>query len=145
MGCRLNMDHLAILAKKRNLLPKIISGEKTIESRWYKFKKTPYNNISIGDTVYFKDSGEPANVKARVSEVLFFDNLDDDKINSILEEYGGKICIPLSYSSELTGKNFCTLIFLENIEKIEPFNIDKTGFGMMAAWVTVNDIKKIRI
>ena len=59
------MDHLAILAKKRNLLPKIISGEKTIESRWYKFKKTPYNNISIGDTVYFKDSGEPANVKAR--------------------------------------------------------------------------------
>ena len=53
------MEHLAILSKHSRLLAKILSREKTIESRWYKFKKTPYKNIAIGDTIYFKESGEP--------------------------------------------------------------------------------------
>ncbi|MBI1972386.1 ASCH domain-containing protein, partial [Candidatus Woesearchaeota archaeon] len=44
------MDHLAILKKK--WLEKILSGEKTIESRWYKQKITPYQKIAKGDTAY---------------------------------------------------------------------------------------------
>ena len=139
------MYHLAILAKKRELLPKIISGEKTIESRWYKFKKTPYNSISKGDIVYFKDSGKPVTAKAEVSKVLFFDNLDESKVRNILRKYGKQICIPESYAKNLLGKNFCTLIFLENVKEVEPFHVDKRGYGMMAAWITLEDISQIRI
>lgn len=138
------MEHLAILAKKRKLLEKILSGEKTIESRWYKFKKTPYQNISINDVIYFKESGDPVTIKARVSNVLFFDNLDRNKIRDILKKYGKKICVPLSYSEKLVGKNFCTLVFIDNIQKIKPFDVDKTGYGIMAAWITVNSIDSIR-
>ena len=32
------------------------------------------------------------------------------------------------------------LIFLKNPQKIEPFEIDKKGFGMMSAWICVNNI-----
>ena len=67
------------------------------------------------------------------------------KIVEIIKEYGEKICLPLSFSSELIDKNFCTLIFLENVEKIDPFHVDKTGFGMMAAWISVDDIEKIKL
>ena len=66
------MEHLAILDQKRKLLGKIISGEKTIESRWYKAKVTPWDRIKAGETVYFKESGEPVRVKATVSEALQF-------------------------------------------------------------------------
>lgn len=138
------MDHLAILDKKRKLLQKIISAEKTIESRWYKFKKTPYQQIAAGNTIYFKDSGEPVNVKAKVSNALFFDQLDESKIRQIITQYGEKIGISLSSVERLLGKNFCTLIFLEKVEKISPFNIDKKGYGMMAAWITVENIEKIK-
>lgn len=139
------MDHIAILDKKRNLLSKIISGEKTIESRWYKFKKTPYKNIASKDTVYFKDSGEAVTTKAEVEKVLFFDHLNEDKIKQILHEYGQQICIPESYAPELVGKNFCTLIFWKNVQQIVPFNINKKGFGLMAAWITVKDINSIKV
>lgn len=139
------MDHLAILAKKRKLLSKIISGEKTVESRWYKFKRTPYDNISAGDMVYFKDSGDPATVKAKVSKVLFFQDLNLEKIKEILEKYGKNIGIPSSYAPELAGKNFCTLIFLNEVEEIKPFQIDKTGYGLMAAWITIDDIRRIKL
>ena len=64
------MDHLAILAKESKLLGKILSGRKKIESRWSKFKRTPYGNIIKGELIYFKDSGKPVTVKAKVSKVL---------------------------------------------------------------------------
>jgi ASC-1-like (ASCH) protein len=138
------MDHLAILAKKRNLLSKIISGEKTIESRWYKFRKPPFNCISAGDTVYFKDSGEPVTVKANVKKVLFYDNLTKSVFNDMIDKYGKNICITESFWDAVKDKCFVTLIFLENVQKTEPFDVDKAGFGLMAAWITIDDINKIR-
>lgn len=138
------MDHLAILAKKRNLLSKIISGEKTIESRWYKFRKPPFNCISAGDSVYFKDSGEPVTAKATVQKVLFYDNLDKTIFNNIISDYGKQICISDSFWDNVKDKRFVTLIFLENVQKIAPFDVDKTGFGMMAAWITIDNIGKIK-
>ena len=74
------MEHIAILSKKRKILDKIISGEKIIESRWYKFKKTPFEVISAGETVYFKESGEPVSAKAKVQKALFFKDLNLEKI-----------------------------------------------------------------
>jgi|SRR3989344_5929949 len=138
------MEHVAILSKQSKLLAKILSGEKTIESRWYKFKKTPYENIAVGDTIYFKESGEPVTARARVSKVLFFDGLDECKIKNILKEYGARIGVSMSYAEKVKDKNFCTLMFLEKVERIEPFEINKKGFGLMAAWITVDKIEKIK-
>ena len=138
------MEHLAILSKKLKLLDKIISGEKKIESRWYKFKKTPYQNISIEEFIYFKEAGDPVRFRARVDKVLFFENLNEDKIKEILSKYNHEICAPLSYAEEIKDKKFCTLIFIKEIEKIEPFNIDKKGFGLMSAWISLENIKQIK-
>ena len=138
------MEHLAILSKQGKLLAKILNSEKTIESRWYKFKKTPYENIAAGDIIYFKESGEPVSAKAKVSKVLFFDKLNEDKIRRLLEEYGSRLGVYLSYLEKVKDKNFCTLIFLENVEKIELFEINKKGFGLMAAWISVEKIEKIK-
>ncbi len=138
------MYHLAILSKESGLLAKILSGEKTIESRWYKYPKTPYQNIFVDDIIYFKESGAPVTAKAQVSRVLFYAGLDQDKINQILTEYGSEIGVPLSYANRLKGKNYCALIFLEGVETIPPFQIDKTGYGNMTAWITVKDIEMIK-
>jgi len=42
------MDHVAIMKRSWGLIPKILSGEKTIESRWYKKRIPPWNRISKG-------------------------------------------------------------------------------------------------
>jgi len=136
-------DHLAILDKKRKLLPRIISGEKTIESRWYQTKRTPYNNIKSGDTVYFKDSGDKVKVKATVDKALFFADLTETKIKDILKNYAKGICMKSEYSEKFLKYKYITLIFLKNVEEIKPFDIDKSGFGNACAWITVDDIRKI--
>ena len=141
------MDHLAILDKKKKLLTKIISGEKSIESRWYKAKVTPWDRIKKGETVYFKESGEPVSVRAKVAEVMQF-YLPTTNIFQLLQKYGKEICFTEpDFSKKVawcSGRKYCILIRLKEVQQIEPFNIDKTGFGNMAAWMTVENINSIK-
>ena len=77
------MDHVAIMRKSWGLTQKILTGEKKIESRWYKFKRAPWNQIRSGDTIYFKDSGEPVRIRAKVSKVLQFSDLTPARVKNL--------------------------------------------------------------
>lgn len=144
MQGHLKMEHLAILSKKRKLLSKILSGEKKIESRWYKFKRPPFGSIFKGDVIYFKESGEPVSVKAKVEKIQTYDNLNPPLINKIIAEYGTLIGINSSFIQEVKDKRFCILIYLNSVQKIEPFEINKKGYGLMNAWISIEDINKLR-
>ena len=142
------MDHIAIMKKSRELLPKILSGEKTIESRWYKSRRFPWNKIQKGERIYFKNSGEPVTLTADVEKILQFESLNPEMISAIIDKYGKTpgICLEdLSKSKRtLSEANYCILIFLKNIKKTTPFKIDKSGFGLMSAWIAVDSIEKIK-
>jgi len=138
------MEHLAILSKKRRLLIKILSGEKKIESRWYKFKKPPLGVISIGDIIYFKESGCPVSAKAIVENIITYENLTPHRIVEIIKKYGSSIGIDLNFVEEVKDKRFCVLIFLGNPQKIEPFEINKKRYGLTSAWITIDNINKLK-
>ena len=142
------LDHVAIMEKSLGLTRKILSGEKTIESRWYRTKRAPWGRIEAGDTVYFKDSGAPVTVRAEVAKVVQCDGLTPAKVKEILGRYGPEIGIapdgrPAFYET-VKDKRYCLLIFLMNARGVEPFEIDKRGFGVRAAWITVEDVGQIK-
>lgn len=124
------MDHVAIMKKSLGFLPKIISGEKTIESRFYNSKRAPWGRVQSGDRIFFKNSGESVTVVAEVSKVLY-ENPD---------KYISLICL-----EKLPEKKYPILIFLKDVKLIKPFNVSKKGFGAMTAWITVDNIDKIKI
>lgn len=136
------------MKKSWGLLPKILSGEKTIESRWYSVKAAPWGRVKTGDTVYFKNSGEMVTVRAEVAKVRSFEGLTAKKVRQILDEYGQDDGIEAdqidSFYERFKDKKYCLLIFLKNPQKIRPFNINKKGFGAMSAWVSVSAISLIR-
>ncbi len=82
------MNHVAIINKKPGLIDKILSGEKNIETRWYKNRFAPWDKVKIGDTIYFKDSGGLVRAKANVTKVLQFADLDINKIGELVNRYG---------------------------------------------------------
>lgn len=142
------MEHLAIMKKSWGLTRKILTGEKTIESRWYKVRYPPWDRINPGEVVYFKDTGEPVRIRAEVERVMKFSGLTPRAVRDILDKYGredglGTDDIP-GYLEIFKGKRYCMLIFLKNPREVEPFDIDKTGYGAMSAWITVDDINRIR-
>jgi ASC-1-like (ASCH) protein len=142
------MEHVAIMKKSWGLTDKILSGGKKIESRWYSVKYKPWGGIKAGETVYFKDSGGPVRIRAEVGKVAQFAGLTPQKVRKILGEYGEadgieKAKIP-EFFQRFKNKKYCLLIFLKNPIAIEPFRIDKTGFGAMSAWITVSDVSNVK-
>ncbi|MHA1852052.1 MAG: hypothetical protein ACTSUF_00920 [Candidatus Heimdallarchaeaceae archaeon] len=150
------MDHIAILRKANiskgdNLLGDILEGTKTIESRWYVNRISPWDKIKRNDTVYFKESGCPVTVKACVAKVIQIDNLNESIIKELIKNYGKKISPGTtseqwsSWATKQTKKRYCILIFLRGVKKVTPFNIDKTGYGISSAWLAVGSIDKVRV
>ena len=124
------MDHLAIM-KNNGLLEKIENGEKTIESRWYKFKK----------------SGKDVTLTSKVTKAIQFDELNEKKIKGILNTYGKDLGIEKEninkFFLSVKDKKYCVLMFLTSIKRITPFKITKKGYGNMSAWISVKNIKDI--
>jgi len=142
------MEHIAIMKKSWGLTQKILSGQKKIESRWYKVKYAPWNKIKSGELIYFKDSGEPVTIKAEVDKVIQFSDLTSEKVREILHQYGkadglDNAKIP-EFFELFKNKRYCMLIFLKNPKKVEPFNINKSGFGAMSAWISIANINRIK-
>ncbi len=136
------------MKKSWGLLEKILSGKKKIESRWYLSKRAPWDRIRAGEIIYFKNSGSPVSLKAEVEKVLQFENLTQEKVREILDKWGGegRICVR-NYNESLKSnkdKKYCILIFLKNPQAVEPFEINKKGFGNMSAWICVGDVDIIR-
>lgn len=150
------MNHIAILRKSNfkkgdNILGDIIAGRKTIESRWYVNKVAPWGRIFAGDNVYFKESGQPVTTKACVSRVVQYDNLDLEKALEIIKKHGKQIAPNLSdgefflWAQSHSDKKYCILIFLQDVQRVPSFNINKRGFGSACAWLLVDDIDEVKV
>lgn len=140
------MDHIAIMNPVWKLIPKILSGKKTIESRWYQTRRTPWNQASTGDTVYFKDAGRPVTACAMVADVLQFELASVEDAKRIVSRYGNEIAL-VNPNPETWGKiaQYCILVRLSDARPVDPpFEIDKRGFGTGAAWLTLEDVRSIR-
>jgi ASC-1-like (ASCH) protein len=128
------MEHLAIMRKSWHLTEKILTGKKKIESRWYKTKYPPWDRIKAGETVYFKDSGEPVKIRAEVDKVIQLDSLDQEKVRKILDEYGSDDGIEREEISRFfemfKDKLYCILIFLKIATNRDNFCISDSLRGL---------------
>lgn len=142
------MHHVAILNPKWNMLDKLYNKSKYIESRWLKIKSRPWNSVNIYDTIYFKNSLQKITLKAEVKDVMQID-LSDNSFDNIYQKYWHEIGIEQKdyeyFYKTLRDKNYCILIFLQNIRKVKPFDIDKKGFGSQSSWISIDDIELIKI
>ncbi len=141
------MNHVAIMKSSWGFLEKIKDGRKTVESRWYLSKRAPWGRVKAGDKIFFKDSGKPVGLKATTDNVLQFENLTPSRVKEILHTYGSRIGIEkkdlTNFYNDLKDKKYCILVFLKNPQPVKPFNINKRGFGAMAAWMSVKNIRDI--
>jgi len=143
------MDHVAIMQKSWGFAEKIATFQKTIESRWYNVRYAPWGRISAGDSIYFKNSGEPVTIKAEVEKVLNFSDLTPEKVQTILEDYSKELGIDesdiLRFFEMFKHKRYCILIYLKDTHYIQPFEINKQGFGTMSSWLSVESIAKMKV
>lgn len=119
------MYHLAIL--KSQFLNMILAGTKTIESRFSFNKIAPYNKVCVGDIIYLKESGGNVVAKARAKDVKYY-QLTPSIVEDIRVKYGKNIGTDYFEDWNTTlSKKYCTLIWLEDIERLTPFIVPRSN------------------
>ncbi len=117
--------HLAIF--KGEGAEKILSGKKTIESRFSRKKSPPFGQISPGDLVYIKPSGKDIIGQFRVKKVFFFDGLESPDILDIKKRYGEQLSVDGGYWKGKETSKYATLIFIGDSNRFitSPIKIPK--------------------
>lgn len=140
------MHHVAIMSKSWGLIPKILSGGKTIESRWYQTRRAPWGRVEVGDTIFFKNTGEGVSAQASVLRVEQIELGGISDTIELVKQYGKDICLP-NHDPQTWGRvpRYCILMWLSSPIPIQPpFEINKKGFGGPVAWITTQDILSIK-
>ncbi|MDO8576749.1 MAG: hypothetical protein Q7R82_00220 [Candidatus Daviesbacteria bacterium] len=102
--------HLAIF--RGGAGEEILSGKKTIESRFSRVKNPPFGLISTGDLVYIKPSGKDIIGQFRVRKVIFFDGLDAGDLIDLRKRYEKELAVEETYWEQVAKARFGTLIFI---------------------------------
>lgn len=128
------------------MIEKILSGEKTIESRWLQNRCAPWGKITVDDTIYFKYSGKHIVAQSTVRHVEYLENIDPIFLKKRLPLLASAIGLHLSTLQALAQrKRYAVLIALSHPIALQSFAIHKNGFGSMASWMTVEHIDQLRV
>jgi hypothetical protein len=114
--------HLAIFAEP--FLSKVLSGEKTIESRFSRNRCAPYGEIGEGDIILLKEVAGPICGLALARRSWCYD-LATEPIERIRIEFGAGIGAADDFWVAREDAQYATLIELDATTAIEPVPCDK--------------------
>ncbi|TRO61886.1 ASCH domain-containing protein [Candidatus Bathyarchaeota archaeon] len=122
MGTIKCMKHLVVLHKEP--LNDVLSGKKTIESRFTMVRCLPFGRVMGGDRLLLKQAAGPVKGVATAAKVLFFENLSPKKVRELFNKYPGIRAGPCFIKMKESSR-YATLIFLEDVKRLEPYKVDK--------------------
>jgi len=124
--------HLAIV--HRVYLDKIVCGQKEIECRLGRIGYPPHGFVCCGDLIWFKESSGPIGAVASVRSVRYVEPLTRDLLVWIRGEFNDRICAPASFWESGERATVATLIWLEHVCPLRPFDVAKRD---RRAWVVL--------
>ena len=128
------MKHIVIF--REPFFSMVLSGEKTIESRWSMKKIAPFCKVKIGDELLLKQTNHDVTAIAKVKDVKYFE-LTPLIAGEIRAKWSKEIGIDKFENWETyKNKRYCTLIWLEDVSKIERLKVERShGCG----WIVLKD------
>lgn len=114
--------HLAIFAEP--FLSMVLSGEKTIESRFSRNRCAPYGEIDDGDIILLKEVAGPICGLALARRIWCYD-LGIEPLDRIRHRFGAGIRGDNEFWSSRADALYATLIELDAPTTIAPVNCDK--------------------
>lgn len=139
------MDHVVYVDTKARELEKLLAGEKSMIVRGATGRKLPYGRVQPGDRLYFIQNNADGIVRACafVKEVFNSEKLTQEQSVNLLETNQGKLLLTPAQIKRWSGKRYIVLIELKEVQSIEPFAIDRSGYGNMDDWLLAEAIENV--
>ena len=126
--------HLVIL--KKHYLDAILKGDKTVESRFTRRRRSSFGQVRSGDKLFLKESSGPVCATATVAAVKNLQDLTPEQIIEIKQQYNHYIIGSDEYWRSKNNCRFGFLVWLEDVEPIEPVRIGKKDWR---GWVVLTE------
>lgn len=116
--------HLAIMSS--GYIEKILSGKKTMESRFGKTKAAPYMRIARGDIIFLKESGGPIRAIAWVSEALCYGPMIGNAAEELMMKFRNELSLQSIFIERKKESRFATLIRIGHALSVKETEFLKT-------------------
>jgi adenylate kinase family enzyme len=123
--------HVAIFSQP--FLDYVLTGTKTVDSRFSKNRIAPYDHVASGDMILIKQTGGPV-IGVCSAERVWCYELDKAILKDIKNRFGRLICANEEFWRSRRERSYGTLILLRDVRPVAPFLIDKKD---RRGWVTV--------
>lgn len=141
------MDHVVYVDAKAKEMDKILAATKTMIIRGATGRKLPYGRVNEHDVLYFINNDGEGLVKASaaVKSVFNSDKMDKEVSEQLVRDNQEKLQLTDKQFIRWAGKRYIVLIEVMNVKAVEPFAIDKSGYGNMDDWLPVENIKSVKM
>lgn len=139
------MDHVVYVDTKAHELEKLLAGEKTMIVRGATGRKLPYGRVHSDDRLFFVQNKGDGMVRAcaLVSDVLNSEKLTKEQSGNLLKANQSRLNLTPDQIERWAGKRYLVLIEVKEVQPMEPFAIDRAGYGNMDDWLPVGMIENV--
>jgi hypothetical protein len=123
--------HVAVFSEP--FLSLVLSGEKTVESRFSRNRCAPYGDVDDGDIILLKEVAGPIRGIALARKAWCYD-LSSEPLERIRSRFGAQICGDEEFWKSREDALYATLIELDETAAIAPLRCDKRD---RRGWVLV--------
>ncbi|MFN0135842.1 MAG: hypothetical protein ACKVS9_06960 [Phycisphaerae bacterium] len=132
----MHRQHVAIVTPI--IAARLLSGEKTIESRLYRSRRPPFGIISPGDTIYFRSVGGPIFARSIARSVQQHIDLTPARVAAIRRTWSHQIAAHAGYWKAKRHCRFAVLIWLGRLRPASRHEVTAPRqFG--SAWITIRE------
>lgn len=141
------MDHVVYLDASAKELELLLSAKKTMIIRGATGRKLPYGRVDQNDVLYLINNNADGYVraKAKVKSVLNSEKMTEEESAQLVDRYQDKLQLTRKQYERWAGKRYLVMIEITDVEKIEPFRIDRSDYGNMDDWLPVEKIEKVKL
>ncbi len=141
------MDHVVYVDAKAGELSEILANNKKMIIRGAAGRKMPYGRVNGNDTLYLieNDGSGLVRAKAKALSVLNSEKMTKDESKSLVEKHQDQLKLTNAQFKRWAGKRYLVLIEIGDVEKLEPFSVDKSDYGNMDDWLPVGNIETVRV
>ncbi|MBC8376830.1 MAG: hypothetical protein H8E26_12355 [FCB group bacterium] len=141
------MDHVVYLDAKANELELLLSKQKSMLIRGAAGRKMPHGRVFAGDVLYLINNNAEGLILARVDvkSVINSEKMSREESIALVDSHANQLSLSKKQYDRWAGKRYLVLIEIDQITELDPFPIDKSGYGNMDDWLPVENIEKLRI
>ena len=141
------MDHVVYLDSKARELDLLLSAQKNMIIRGAAGRKIPHGRVHEGDVLYFINNNAEGVIlaAAKVKSVFNSDKMSEEESVQLVNSHQAKLQLTKQQFDRWAGKRYLVLIEVTGVEKVDPFQIDKSNYGNMDDWLPVEEIQKVKV